>query len=272
VIVSSISTSCPPVGYRFPRDVIAVAVRWHLRYGLSYRDVAELLTERGVTVDHVTVYRWVQTFTPEFVDAARAARHVPGSRWFADETDVKVCGRWHYLYRAIDQYGHVIDVRLSNRRNAAAAQAIFTRALRHGSAPVEITTDTAPGYPHVVEAVVCTARHMTEQHANNTIETDHGRLNARLRPIRGPKRARSLQTIAIGSAFVQSLRRRHTSGASTILRTSGSGSPSTNSPSACSRASSTEGSAAATPIAQRSAFPGHRCHRTCGRGHGRVAG
>ncbi len=89
----------PPAGYRFPREVIAVAVRWYLRYGLSYRDVEELLAERGITVDHVTVYRWVQTFTPAYIDAARSARHVPGSRWFVDETYVKVAGRWIYLYR-----------------------------------------------------------------------------------------------------------------------------------------------------------------------------
>jgi hypothetical protein len=80
-------------------EVIAVAVRWYLRYGLSYRDVEELLAERGVTVDHVTIYRWVQRFTPEFIEAARFCRHAPGSRWFADETYVKVAGRWAYLYR-----------------------------------------------------------------------------------------------------------------------------------------------------------------------------
>ena len=97
-------------GFRFPREVISVAVRWYLRYGLSYRDVEELLAERGVTVDHVTVFRWVQRFTPEFVEAARTCRHVPGGRWFVDETYVKVNGRWTYLYRAIDQYGQVIDV------------------------------------------------------------------------------------------------------------------------------------------------------------------
>ena len=73
-------------GFRFPREVISVAVRWYLRYGLSYRDVEELLAERGVTVDHVTVYRWVQRFTPEFIEAARFCRHTPGDRWFADET------------------------------------------------------------------------------------------------------------------------------------------------------------------------------------------
>jgi transposase-like protein len=96
--------------------VIAVAVRWYLRYGLSYRDVEELLAERGVTVDHVTVYRWLQRFTPEFIEAARPCRHTPGDRWFVDETYVKVSGRWAYLYRAVDQHGQVIDVLLSQRR------------------------------------------------------------------------------------------------------------------------------------------------------------
>ena len=92
-----------PAGYRFPREVIAVAVRWYLRYGLSYRDVEELLAERGVAVDHVTAYRWVQTFTPEFIDSAPPARHTAGDRWFVDETYIKVAGRWCYLYRGIDQ-------------------------------------------------------------------------------------------------------------------------------------------------------------------------
>ena len=86
MITSRTTSSSPPAGYRFPREVIAVAVRWYLRYGLSYRDVEELLAERGITVDHVTIYRWVQTFTPEFIDAARPARHSTGDRWFLDES------------------------------------------------------------------------------------------------------------------------------------------------------------------------------------------
>ena len=73
-------------GYRFPREVIGLAVRWYLRYGLSYRDVEELLAERGIEVGHVTIYRWVQTFRPEFIDAARPTRHATGDRWFVDET------------------------------------------------------------------------------------------------------------------------------------------------------------------------------------------
>jgi transposase-like protein len=111
--------------------VIAVAVRWYLCYGLSCRDVGELLAERGVTVDHVTVCRWVQRFTPEFIEAARLCRRAPGVRWFADETYIKVSGRWTYLYRAIDQHGQVIEVLLSKRRDlAAAARRFFTRAAR----------------------------------------------------------------------------------------------------------------------------------------------
>jgi transposase-like protein len=117
-VINSRSVSSAPAGYRFPREVIAVAVRWYLRYGLSYRDVEELLAERGIEVDHVTVYRWVQTFTPAFISSARPARHATGDRWFVDETYLKVAGRWSYLYRAIDQHGQVIDVLVSERRSA----------------------------------------------------------------------------------------------------------------------------------------------------------
>ncbi len=132
MVSSGSALSSPPAGYRFPREVIAVAVRWYLRYGLSYRDVEELLAERGIDVDHVTIYRWVQTFTAEFIDAARPARHASGDRWFVHETYVKVAGRWIYLYR-VDQNGLVIDVLVSARRNAEAARQFFARPLRTGS-------------------------------------------------------------------------------------------------------------------------------------------
>lgn len=104
-----------------------MSVSWYLRYGLSYRDLEELLAERGITVDHVTVYHWVQRFTPEFVEAARPCHHEPGNRWFVGETYVKVAGRWTYLYRAMDQHGQVIDVLLSARRDLGAARRFFTR-------------------------------------------------------------------------------------------------------------------------------------------------
>jgi transposase-like protein len=168
--------------------MISVAARWYLRYGLSYRDVAELLAERGITADHVTIYRWVQQFTPEFIKAARPCRHAPGNRWFVDETYLKVAGKWAYLYRAVDQHGQVIDVLPPARRDLAAARRFFTRALRAGTVPVEVTTDRAHVYPQVLDELVPPALHTVEQYANNPAEADHGRLKARLRPMRGLRR------------------------------------------------------------------------------------
>src|SRR5215218_9994647 len=85
--------------FYFPPDVIVLAVHWYLRFGLSYRDVEELLAERGIEVDHTTIYRRVQRFTPLLADAARPRRHAIGARWEVDETYVKVAGVWRYIYR-----------------------------------------------------------------------------------------------------------------------------------------------------------------------------
>src|SRR6266545_4861707 len=116
-------------GYRFPPGVITLAVRWYQRFGLSHRDVEELLAERGIEVDHVSIYRWVQRFAPEFAEAARARQHVIGDRWRVDETYLKVGGTWRYLFWAIGQFGQVIDVFLSPRRNAEAARRFFVHAM-----------------------------------------------------------------------------------------------------------------------------------------------
>src|SRR5438552_2827068 len=117
-------------GFRFPPEVIVLAVRWYLRFGLSYRDIEELLAERGIEVDHVTLYRWVHRFTPLLVDAARPCRHTVGDRWYVDETYVKVAGRWRHVYRAVDQHGQIIDVYVSARRDSQAARRFFVTALR----------------------------------------------------------------------------------------------------------------------------------------------
>jgi IS6 family transposase len=196
-------------GFRFPREVIMLAVRWYLRYGLSYRDVEELLAERGITVDHVTIYRWVQRFTPLVIDAAQPCRHIPGDRWFADETYLKVAGRWVYLYRAIDQFGQVIDVLVSEKRDLAATRRFFTRALQHGSRPAEVTTDRAQAYPRALDDLVPAACHVMKKYANNPIEADHSRLKSRLRPMRGLKQLRCARVISAGHAFVQNIRRGH---------------------------------------------------------------
>jgi transposase-like protein len=197
-------------GFRFPPEVIVVAVRWYLRFGLSYRDVEELLAERGVRVDHVTVYRWVHRFMPLLADAARPCRHSPGDRWFADETYVKVGGQWRYVYRAVDQFGQVIDVYVSARRDTAAARRFFQHALATTRVrPTEVVTDRAAVYPVVLDELLSTARHHDERYANNKIEADHGRLKHRLRPMRGLRNDRTATVIIGGHAFVQNVRRGH---------------------------------------------------------------
>ncbi len=196
-------------GYRFPPDLILLAVRWHLRYRLSYRDVQELLAERGVDVDHVTIYRWVQRFTPLVIDAARPCRHSVGDRWFVDETYVRVAGVWRYVYRAVDQNGQVIDVNVSKRRNVDAATRFFETMLAGRDRPREVTTDLAAPLLRVVDELLPEVLHDTSQFANNRIECDHGRLKARLRPMRGLGTDRTASVVIRGHAFIQNLRRGH---------------------------------------------------------------
>jgi transposase-like protein len=197
-------------GFRFPPDVIVLAVRWYLRFGLSYRDVEELLAERGVEVDHVSVYRWVVRFTPLLAEAARPCRHAVGTRWQVDETYVRVAGQWRYVYRAIDQFGQVIDVFVSPHRDASAARRFFRKAIATTKVtPTEVVTDKAAIYPIVLDDLLPAAWHRTEPYANNHVEADHGRLKARLRPMRGLKQDRSARVVIAGHALVQNVRRGH---------------------------------------------------------------
>jgi transposase-like protein len=206
--------SIPPrsafAGFRFPPDVIVVAVRWYLRFGLSYRDVEELLAERGVEGDHVSVYRWVQRFTPLLAEAARPCRHAVGDRWFVDETYVKVAGRWRYVYRAIDQFGQVIDVVVSARRDTMAAHRFFQRAIGATKvAPVEVVTDRAATYPDGAPGVAPSGVAPNRAVGQQPSRGRHGRLKARLRPMRGLKQDHSARVIIAGHAVVQNLRRGH---------------------------------------------------------------
>jgi transposase-like protein len=197
----------PFAGFRFPPDVILLAVRWYLRYAPSYRDLEELLAERGIDVDHVTVYQWVQRFTPLLIDAAHPCRH--GDRWFVDETYVRVNGVWRYVYRAVDQHGQVIDILVSKHRDIASARRFFTASLLAHRAPAEVITDRAPALANVMEDLIPAAFHNTEQYENNRCECDHGRLKARLRPMRALKTDRTASVVIRGHAFVQNLRRGH---------------------------------------------------------------
>jgi transposase, IS6 family len=152
----------------------------------------------------------VLRFTPLLADAARPCHHRTGNHWFVDETYVKVAGQWRYAYRAVDQFGQVIDVLVSTRRDATTARRFFQRAMGATKVtPAEITTDQAPVYPAMLEELLPAARHRTGQYANNRVECDHGRLKARLRPVRDLKQDRNAAVIIAGHAFVQNLRRGH---------------------------------------------------------------
>jgi transposase-like protein len=147
-----------------------------------------LLADRGIEVDHTSVYRWVQRFTPLLAEAARPCRHAVGTRWEVDETYTKVAGQWRYVYRAVDQFGQIIDVFVSPHRDARTARRFFQQAISSTRVvPVEVVTDKAATYPIVLDELLPAVWHRTEQYANNHIETDHGRLKARLRPMRGLK-------------------------------------------------------------------------------------
>lgn len=125
----------------------------------------------------------------------------PGDRWFTNETYVEVAGRWMYLYRAIDQFGQVIDVLASEKRDLAAARRFFTRTLAHGRRSVEVTTDCAAAYPRVLDEQLPAAHHVDARYADNKVEAAHGRLKARLRPMRGLKRLHPAQVIGSGHAL-----------------------------------------------------------------------
>ncbi|MCP3934655.1 MAG: DDE-type integrase/transposase/recombinase, partial [Actinomycetia bacterium] len=122
---------------------------------------------------------------------------------------VKVAGVWRYVYRAVDQNGHVIDVYVSKRRNIAAARKFFESALAAHGRPAEVTTDLAAPLLRVIDDLIPEARHDTERYANNRVEWDHGRLKARLRPMRGLRTDRTASVVISGHAFVQNLRRGH---------------------------------------------------------------
>ena len=177
-----------------------LAVRWYLRSGLSYRDVAELIAERGVDVDHVTMHRWVQRSTPMVIEAARPCRHSVGDRWFVDETYVRVAGVWRYVYRAVGRYGQVIDVYVSKRRNGPAAVEFFEMMSADRERPTDVTTDRAAPLLRFVDERLLEVLHDATQYASNRIECDHGRFKARLRSMRCLRTDRTATVVIRGHA------------------------------------------------------------------------
>lgn len=141
--------------HRFPSEIILCAVQWYLRYPLSYQDVVDLLAERGITIDWSTVYRWVQKIGPEITKWAEKNLRRASVDWHVDETYVRVGGKWRYLWRAVDANGHMINFRLTARRDAKAAKAFLNKAIERVRLhrPVVIVTDKAPTYARVIREI-----------------------------------------------------------------------------------------------------------------------
>ncbi|MEM9443126.1 MAG: IS6 family transposase [Pseudomonadota bacterium] len=175
---------------QYPTDVVCLVVLWRLRYKLGLRDLAEMFLDRGIEFSHQTVHEWESKLADVLAEGLRAKRRGKAwVSWYVDETYLKVKGRWCYLYRAIDRDSRLIDVRLSEIRDMAAAKAFFASALAIvGSVPNRVTTDGHDSYPKAIsDELGESVKHRTSRYLNNRLEQDHRGIKGRYRPMRGFK-------------------------------------------------------------------------------------
>ncbi|WP_018767692.1 IS6 family transposase [Bacillus sp. 105MF] len=187
-------------------DVILLTVRWYLRYNLSFRDLVEMMEERGLSIAHTTIMRWVHQYGPELDKRVRRHLKKTNDSWRVDETYIKVKGKWMYLYRAVDSEGNTIDFYLSKTRNHKAAKRFFKKALQsfHVSKPRVVTVDKNPAYPIVIEHLKKEQRMLADiqirriKYLNNIIEQDHRFIKKRVRTMLGLKSFQSAKRMLAG--------------------------------------------------------------------------
>jgi len=200
---------------RFPVEIILLYVRWYCKYGISYRDLAEMMQEHGIKVDPSTLFRWVQRYAPEIEKRIRQYQGFRSGSWRVDETYVRIGGRWKYLFRAIDKHGQFIDSMLSDRRDMGAAYRFLRKALKTMSdhPPSSITTDNMASYPKAIrrlqkEGLLSkNVEHRTSKYLNNIIEADHGALKRVIRPTRGFQRIKTAWATLKGLEVIRMIRR-----------------------------------------------------------------
>ena len=174
----------------FQSEIILLNVRWYLRYSLSYRDLAEMMIERGIEVHFTTIYRWVQAYSPELDRRCRPYLRPTNDSWRVDETYIKVKGVWKYLYRAVDSQGNTLDFLLSAKRDAKAAKRFLKKALNapHTQSPRVITVDKNAAYPPAIdelktdESLSKSTETRQIKYLNNIVEQDHRFIKRRVKP------------------------------------------------------------------------------------------
>ncbi|USK31799.1 IS6 family transposase [Bacillus sp. F19] len=180
---------------QYQPEIILLTVRWYLRYKLSFRDLVEMMEERGLSIVHTTIMRWVHQYSPELDKRIRCHLKQTNDSWRVDETYIKVKGQWMYLYRAVDSKGNTIDFYLSENRNTKSAKHFFKKALAssHVSIPRVITVDKNPAYPAAIDELI-EEKKMPEgiqirqiKYLNNIVEQDHRFIKKRALPMLGFK-------------------------------------------------------------------------------------
>ena len=181
-------------GYRFPPEIISHGVWLYHRFCLSFRDVEELLAKRGILVSYETIRQWCRKFGPEYARKLKGRQGRLGDIWYLDEVFVKIRGERHYLWRAVDQDGDVIDILVQRYRNAHAAKRFFRKLLKgQGSTPWQLVTDKLRSYGAAHRVTMPSVNHTTERHENNRAEVSHQPTRQRERQMRRFKSAGQAQ-------------------------------------------------------------------------------
>jgi transposase-like protein len=199
-------------GAHFPQDIILMGVRWYVAYPLSYRHVEELMEERGVSVDHATINRWVLKYSPQLEEAFHHRKRPVGRSWRLDETYIRVKGEWRYLYRAVDKTGQTIDFLLTEHRDTEAALRFLTQAIRRHGVPETITIDGSDAHEAAIKRY--NQEHGTAieirqvKYLNNIVEQDHRAVKRVTRPMLGFKSFAAAQDTLVGIELMHMLKKR----------------------------------------------------------------
>ena len=189
-------------GRRFHSDIIMVCVRWYAAYALSYRNIEEMMTERGVFVDHSTINRWVVHYSPQLADEVKRRRRPVGKSWRLDETYVKVRGQWKYLYRAVDKTNNTVDFLLTAKRDRKAARRFLDKAIGSSGVPVKINIDKSGANTAAItsynEDTNANIEIRQNKYLNNIVEQDHRFIKRKVRPTLGFKAFYSAQATLAG--------------------------------------------------------------------------